>query len=197
MAEYKNNSISQRDNMEETPEKKSKVVIKNGIGEKKKTLLDKVRESFTGSQDQSIGEYILLDVAVPMFKEMLFAGLTGALGMKLFGDSRRVPNGTKKNYTACSNTASYSTNTNTVRNGKTNVNDIPLRSRSDAAAVIDELRYNIREYKRATVADFMEAIGKTPDFTDNERGWTDISDAYISSDNYGNYYVILPRPRLV
>lgn len=198
MAEYKNNSISEREK-KETKEAgpKPKKVIQDGIGEKRPTLLDKIRQSFTGNEDQSIGEYLLLDVAIPMLKDMILSGVTGALSMKFYGDSRRAT-GARTNYSASSHnrTTSYSTRTeDKVRS--TNPSEIPLRSRRDAMAVIDALDWNIKEYGRATVADFMEAIGRTPDFTDNDRGWTDVSNAYPSQDNYGNYYVNLPRPRVV
>jgi hypothetical protein len=70
--------------------------------------------------------------------------------------------------------------------------EVILENRTDAEEVLDGLRELIERYDQASVSDFYELVGITPDFTDNKWGWTDLRDARVQIVR-GGFILRLPR----
>jgi hypothetical protein len=69
---------------------------------------------------------------------------------------------------------------------------IIIESRTDAEAVLAQLDDLISQYGRAAVADLYTMVGVTHNFTDNDYGWFNISEARVAPAIGGGYYLRLP-----
>lgn len=181
-------------------------VVKSGVTRKAPGFGQKFRAAFTGDDAQTIGDYLLFDVFVPAFKNLIFDGLTQGAQRALFGGERpggRVTQGRNGNYTAynrASQRTVYSPNAapgaapvGRQSGGRHNFDNLILDNRGDAEAVLDGLQALIDEYGAATVTDFYELMGETGEFTDQKWGWANISTASVSRITAG-YVINLPRP---
>ena len=80
------------------------------------------------------------------------------------------------------------------RGAKVKDQDIVLASRSDAEAVLTQLRSLLNDYGVVTVSDLYDLVGVTSNFTDNKFGWTDLKTAVIKGVRTG-YLLDLPIPQ--
>lgn len=191
MQEYKNNSEKAKAATNET-KPKLKPIVKGEVT-KKESLKSKVLSTFIHEDRDSVLEYAVMDVIVPMLKEAALNVVNGTLSMLFYGDAGKG----KVNYSKTS-TASYRQN-NGPRNysqesTKSDTDGVVLASRTDAIAVLNQLRDTIADYERATVADYYDLVGISSNFTDNNFGWTNLDSAYVSATR-GGYTIILPKAR--
>lgn len=71
--------------------------------------------------------------------------------------------------------------------------DVVFDTRAEAEEVLSKLIEYIQEYKVTSVADFMELIGKTGSFKENNYGWTDLTKASVKIIKGGKYIIDLPK----
>jgi len=71
--------------------------------------------------------------------------------------------------------------------------EILIPTRVEAEEVIAGLLWHIEQYNAVTVSDFYQMCGITPDYTDDNYGWTDIRGAGVLYRG-GRYVIDLPRP---
>jgi len=71
--------------------------------------------------------------------------------------------------------------------------EIGIPTRVEAEQVIAGMLWSIEQYNAVTVSDFYQMCGITPDYTDDNYGWTDIRGAGVLYRN-GRYVIDLPRP---
>lgn len=178
MKEYKNNSVCARNKQEEKP-----------------TV--EVIEAKEPSVIESVIDYVVKDVVVPMAKEAILNAVNGGLAMIFYGDAnqRRVSvSGGRRDY------SNISSRGNTVRNQQSSssskdVSSIPIRSYSKALEIIESLKDNLKEYGQASVADFKDAAEVSSVFTDNDWGWKDITGAFITQNGDGYFNIHLSKPK--
>lgn len=193
MEEYKNNSLKARE-AEESKQKPKQTSIVKGEVTKKETLRSKVMSTFIHEDRESVLEYAVMDVVVPMLKEAAMNLATGTLSMLFYGDASKASG--KPNYSKVS-TASYNNAGKRDYQGESNrssTEGIILASRSDAVNVLNQMRDLITDYDRCTVADYYDLVGVSSNFTDNSFGWTNLDSAYISSTR-GGFTIKLPTAR--
>ena len=192
MQEYKNNSEKAKNATSET-KPKLKPIVKGEV-KKKDSLKSKVLSTFIHEDRDSVLEYAVMDVIVPMLKEAALNVVNGTLSMLFYGDAGKG----KVNYNKAS-TASYRQNGGQRTNynqesTRSDADGIILATRADAVAVLNQLRDTIADYERATVADYYDLVGISSNFTDNSFGWTNLDSAYVSATR-GGYTIILPKAR--
>lgn len=71
---------------------------------------------------------------------------------------------------------------------------IIFNSRNEADSVLRYLKERIREYGRATLADFYDCVGISTNFQDETWSWSNVDTAYITPKQ-GGYSIQLPRPK--
>lgn len=153
-----------------------------------------------------IWEFIKEDVLKPSIKNLVYDVFVGSLDRALFGGGshrkRRI--GERNEVTNYSGRYKYGNN----RNSRTDdiggsitdgFESIKFDFKDDAQKVLDKLRQQIKDYDKATVGDFYDFAGITPDdnYSRNERyGWVDL-DEYIRPRirRGGGYYLPLPHPK--
>lgn len=198
---YPANSHKKRDD-EQKPKIES--VVKNGVTKKGPTFASKFRSAFTGDDAQSIGDYLIFDVFVPAFKNLIFDGLTQGAQRALFGGERpggRTTQGRNGNYSAYNRMSTAKTvyNPNTPQptassgRGAHNFDRFIFPDRGDAEAVLDGLQVLIDEYGMASVTEFYELMGEDWEFTEQKWGWYNIATSSVSRISQG-YVINLPRP---
>lgn len=178
--------------------KKLEPVVSNAIV-KKKSGLRKFGSDIVSEDISNVGTYILTDVLIPSIKKTLLEIIEGGARMALMGDS-------KPSYRS-NETTSYSRmwNGSNSRSGNTryasvdrdraggySFDDIILPSRADAEQILDELNDVIRRYGAVSVADLYDLIGQSCNYTDNNYGWTSLSNATVASVREG-FMLKLPR----
>ena len=190
MEEYKNNSQKAK---EEQQKPKFQPVVKGEV-KQKESLGKKVMSTFIHEDKESVKNYIFMEVIVPKIKEVTLDVVTGALSMLFYGDSSAARKG-NKNYSGIS-TASYNNGKTNYRNEsmKTSIDGIILSTRVDAANVLNQMRDILTDYQKVTVADYLDLVGISSNFTDNSRGWTNLDSAYISNVP-GGFTIKLLVPR--
>ena len=188
------------------PEKKVGKIVSNNVIRKKKTLGRRFVDIFF-KDGESIGDiktYLLEEVLVPAIKENIADMVNGAIGMLFFGEARRRAgnrsqgNGTRVNYGGYFNGGGNNerrermANSTRNRNERENINDFIFESRADAEQVYDEMFELLDSYGQVTVADYLDMLGISSEFTDNKYGWTNLSGMKVVHAR-GGYRLELPR----
>ena len=204
--DYPNNSDRERDRREnDRQQRKTDIQPVAKATKRQKSFGKKFAEAFIGEEtDQtSVKDYIIFDVAVPALKGLITDAITGGLEMILYGERRgqRTSRDRGRSYV---NYSSYSSSSrdrdrddrgrNRRRSAREKIwnDDIVLSSRAEAEQVIDRLLDIIEEYGSASVADLYSLTGIDSDFTDNRYGWTDLYQANVTRVRDG-YLLNLPR----
>lgn len=208
---YKPNSHKTRgDSKSEERAEKPKVekVISGTATKRKKSLGSKVKETFTGDDAGTVGEYILFDVVIPAAKSMISDAVSQGIERMLFGDIRRRPNGGPRvgtNYTSYNRVSSSGGSPGRAfepdgpRRSMTrkarathDFDEIVLGSRGEAEQVIERLTDLVSTYDVATVSDLYDMVGITGSFTDDKWGWYDLREAQVTRIREG-YLLSLPK----
>lgn len=177
-------------------EKKEKVVTGKVIT-KKKGLMRKIAETFTGDDVHSVGGYILFDVVVPASKNLIQDIVNEGIQRLLFGDVRgRVRPTQRGNYTSYNKIYDTDRRPRDISHRARATHDfdeIVIDNRSEADSVIDGLATLIDDFGVATVSDLYDLVGMTGSFTDNKWGWFNLREASVIRIREG-YLLNLPRP---
>lgn len=162
----------------------------------KKTLGRKLKETFTGDDAGSVGQYLFFDVIVPKTKELLYDMLTQGGERFLFGSSRPISR--SRNFQGRTNYSGFSSSPaeppRTMSNvGRANhrFDEHVFATREAADDALEQLSVLTEMYDLATVADFYKSIGVTGEHTDLKFGWTSVIEAYVKPVR-GGYVLILP-----
>ena len=65
-----------------------------------------------------------------------------------------------------------------------------LSSREEAEEVLATLHDILEKYGQVTVVDYKELVGVSSSYTENKRGWTDLSDAHVER-TFDGWVVVL------
>lgn len=169
---------------------------------KKKSVGSKFRESFTGDDAKTVGQYLLFDVIVPSIKDLLFSMIVEGGKRALFGGSGgpKTKNpilGQSTNYTQMysgggSTLLSSSKPAITAGRATFDYKEVIVENRGEAEAVVDALQRLIDEYGNATVADLYACVGVSPDHTAIKWGWTSLQGIEIHPMQQG-YLIRMPQ----
>ncbi len=196
-SDFPSNSNNEPSEEVQKPENIKKVITgtatvrKGGLGRK-------ILETFKGEDADSVGRYILFDVALPALKDLISDMVKGGVDRALYGSGAplRSSSSTTRTHT------SYSKIGDSKKSGRAlnrrdrashNFKEIIVDTRREGEAVIEKLQLIIEEYNVASVADFYELVDITGSFQDNKWGWSDIKSARVSHIREG-YLIEMPQP---
>ena len=206
---YSNNSHKakgKKAQAESPPEKKTEKVIHGSIVERKKPLGKKFMETFVQESTSDLKEYLIFDVAVPAFKNLLLDLIQQGSQRMFYGSSR--PNtsrnyqqggGTQVRYNSMFGGGPGSPAPKTSRFQPRVGGDFGehcLETRLDAELVLDRLGDILDSYGVVSVPDYYDAIGKTAEFTDHKYGWTNLAKAHIRQTREG-YLIEFPQAEII
>lgn len=221
-----NSRIDDKQDPEQVPEKASmtseskkvKKVVTGKVTENKPTLGKRFKNMFI-HDGGNFAEHVVEKVVVPMVKDMALSiatqmvdGFRQGVEEMLFGPdgrekrSRTTSYGTGRpvvNYTRYSSSSTVRRSERDRDRGENNrrsnrVKEIIVESREDGDAVLEELDAIIdSQVGHCTVGDFYAACGESTVSTDEEWGWTDLSNARVSKISRDEYLITMPRPRAI
>lgn len=196
MEEYRSNSHKSRVNEASPKKERVKKVISGKASFKKDSGIDKFAHVFLGADIEDIRRYIISDVIIPKAKSTILDTVQAVL----YGKSYRpnTQNTSKVSYRSYysddipkSNQSSQS-----EPNQKPDYQNIVLETRSDAEDVLDSMDDMIGRFKKASVFDLMDLIGKDCDYTWDRYGWTSLKNAEVIPSKNG-YWLKLPKATLL
>lgn len=195
-------------------ERAKPVVSRDKVVSTKKSLKNKMADSFMAEDGREIVDWLVWDLLVPGVKNTIL----DMLSMAFFGETvnrsssfRRTNNRSRTNYTGAYRRASYRSDRdyddrrdNWRRDreeyyrddDKVDYSNIVLQHRSDAEDVIDEMKKRIRKEGAVTIADLFDMIDVPGEYTDNDWGWDDERDIRLRRVSNG-WLIDVSKPRYV
>lgn len=197
MDNYKPNSNKYKNelNQQQTNEVKPKKVVSGPVTVKKKSEVQKFADVFISEDANKVKSYIMDDILIPTIKKTIYDIFTESLNMIFFGGSGRGKSNTtagKVSYRQNYSNSRDEYRTATVRRTY-DYDNIVVKSRGEAEAVIDQMGEIIDAYGFVRVSDFYEIVGVDGDHTANKYGWMDIRSAEAIRLRNGDYLIKLPR----
>lgn len=181
----------------ESREKKVEKVITGTVIQKKKSIFGKLKDALISEDSVPVKDYIIFDLAIPAFKELIVSSIEGALYGGARGGRRSFSSGSYQAPRYSYDRVSYNYNRPQSQEPKrpmrmSNYEDLVIADRRDAEHVLDRMCEYLDTYGQVTVADLYDLVGITSEFTDNKFGWTDLRTANIHPVR-GGYLIRLPR----
>lgn len=167
-----------------------------------RSLFGRIREIFTIGNMKDARNYIITDVIVPGFLDILYDGITRYAGKLIYGD-KGVPRSKQKSGTAYNSIVRLSEGEKIVNKRKVETtvsgiydyNEIELQTRADAELLLDAMTDFLEGHDVISVADmYAMAHYEGGDYTDNNWGWADLKGAHIERSLDG-WILKLPRVR--
>lgn len=182
------------------------IVSKGSVIKKKKSVIDKFKESFLG-ESENLGDYIMYDVLIPAFRDTISDMGFGVIE-RMFGNGR-TRSGRSSSIVRDRGRSYVSYNSNDSRRGggRDDKRDLDRNSRArhdfdnvlftnkwEAEDVLAHLVDMIVEYGDVTVRSFYELSNMEAEYTDDNYGWTNLRDAYVNRSKNG-YVIVFPPTR--
>lgn len=207
MEEFPNNSHTPKPTRRQAEEETRRVkkVVTGEVVQKKKSPGRRFTETFFGGDAQGVVSYIMLDVAIPAAKDMLYDMVSQGVERTLFGEvrtsSRRtgIRPGSVNGYTPYHSMSRRPSRDEPRREigrrarATHDFRDIVLGTRREADLVLEGLDELIERYQSATVADLYDLCDIDRVYTDTKHGWLDLRDARVKRVHDG-FLLDLPRP---
>lgn len=200
--DYKSNSFKSKE--KEKTEKVVNKVVTKPARIRKKSELKKFADVFIQDDIAKVKDHVFNEVIIPGIKDALWDILSNGLSMLLYGerDRGRISKKTASsasfiNYNSISKNRSRDREVRRepVTRNIFDYDELIFDSKGEAEIVLMGLDEILDSYQMATVADLYDLAGVSTDgnFTGNNYGWTDLSEAKVSRTRDGYYFIRLPR----
>lgn len=180
---------------------KAEKVISGSVVAKKKGVWARFKQDFLKSDSASVKNYILGDVIIPNIKDAISNGVKAAIDMMLYGEARpasaKKPGilGQKISYTSYYDRYSEKKQPKQTAQ-RVAADDLVFETRDDAEKVLRLMTEMLSEYKRVSLLDLNDLIGRPTTPSEDHYGWLDLSGADISLTRDG-YELSLPTMRVI
>jgi len=206
VSDYPSNAIGTKTEIRrEPPEKLS---MRGGVTKSRRSNIFKAaRDEFISEDAPNIGSYIIYDILLPALRDMISDIGHGALDMAMGTETRRYD---RRDY-GRSSYISYDRyyddrdrrkrdrdeERRARRRGDRDLDEMVFKYREDAEDVLDRMCDYIERYGDVPVSYFYDLCGETVpgDFTSDDWGWTNLSQAKVSKAGRKGYYIDFPRAR--
>lgn len=183
-------------------------VVKGKVTIPKKTLGEKLAETFVMADLETVVKSIVSDTIVPKVKSTICDIFESLPRMLLYGDGKSRPKGSGSSASRNETTPYYKYNRpsgydscygsaepSSVPYRRTSVENVEFENRSDAEAVLTELRERIYSEGCVSVNTFLTVIGRPEEhsYTKTQYGWNSLADARIEATRNG-WVLKLPKP---
>lgn len=191
--------------------KEVKAVVVNQTSVRKKGLGKRMSETFVEGDAQSVWGYVIFDVILPSAKDTIADAVSEAVHRMLFGEGRARSRSGSRGSGAFGRQGYHSAfegSGSRRRERDRDSRDISRRARSqheteeivfqtrvEAETVLENMYELLSRYEVVALRDFYDLSDVTPEFTDEDYGWTDLRGSRVERLRGGRGYVIdLPRP---
>lgn len=194
---------------EKVEPKKVEKVVTGLVRQKKKSFFKKVMDTLVSDDASNISGYIIHDILVPAFKDVVEDMVKGSIEVLIRGErtgsrTTRDRGVSRVSYNSVSSRRNDRDrdrrddrrDVSSRNRARHNFDDIVLETRGEAEEVLSHLVDLTIDYGQASVSDLYDLVGITGAFTDNKYGWYDLKDASVSRARDG-YLLNLPRTILL
>lgn len=197
--------------VEAAPAKKVEKVISGDVVVRKKTISMRLRERFlSGESAREVVTHVIEDVIIPDVNNMIVdAGIT-ALERRFLGGERSTAR--RRQGSIASSIGNFTTNYGAFSSGPIgnpnvaaveqrlsrrartthNVSEKIIPTRAEADAVLEMMYELLQKFEEVTLSEVLQMLGETPEFTDEQVGWTDLRGARVERARGGGYFLALP-----
>jgi hypothetical protein len=202
--DYAGNSKKEKEESSK-PDKKIERVITTDVVVQKRSLGRKFRDLFIEADLRSVTKYVIGEVLLPAFRNMIVDGSTKGIERMMYGEPavrrRNFGSGPRITYNSPiarmprdSDSASYGRRTAPQsRTASRAREDFILSSREEAELVLERMNDIIDNYDMVSVADLNDLVGFPTSHIDNKWGWINLADVQIRQIREG-YLIDLPQP---
>lgn len=176
-------------------EKKVSKVVKGNVKIKKKSEARKFADIFLPEDVSNVKSFIVQDVLIPALKKVI----SDTVDTFLYGGSRRgnsTSNAGKVSYSSYYGGDRFSSRDDRppfdTRKGF-DLGDVILDTRQEANDVLNRMEELIDSYRKVSVGDLYDLLGKSCDYTANNYGWTSVRAAEVIRVRDG-YLIKFPKP---
>ena len=162
----------------------------------------RLRQELVTEDVRTVGSDVMSDVILPAVKDLVFDIVSESFSRVLFGRSRTPSRSRSTGYTSYQQSYPGSTpyssarQSATVRAYRPAWEPVVVATRQEASLVLQSMAEIRDEYGSVSVADLYGLIGVTPEYTDENRGWTNpgaFEGVHIRRTS-GGYLLNLPEP---
>jgi hypothetical protein len=219
MEDFPANSQGARKAPREEPESKIaespkfEKVIAGGVVRRKKPLGKRMKDAFFGGDGPTVREQLIEDIILPNLRDLIIDVVNGGVERMVRGESRAsYRRGGNTRFGAVTGRINYNgISQSPVGRGMRDDSRVPLSRRARAAHDFEEIILDSRaegemvlssmfdaleRYEQVTVAELLELLGITSNFTEMRYGWTDLRGSRVDHVR-GGYLLNLPRPELL
>lgn len=192
-------------------EKKIEKIATGKVVRRKKTLGTRVHQMFSGESAAQVRNYVMYDVLVPAFKDMISDATSGAVDRILFGDDRAHRSrrrGRGDIFERSTGRIAYHRMSEPSRTRRDEPRqsirpdrrssaastEILMSTRAEAQEALDVLFELLHKYEAVSVSDLNNLLGLDNQYTDDKWGWLALSGSDIRRVREG-YVLILPEPQ--
>lgn len=197
--------VKKKKQEEEKPVKNIEKVVEGTVVQRKRGWWRRIQDAMTGDDAHTVGSYILYEVAIPAFRDLIFDIIRNGAERSLYGEvrpSRGSGRGFGRNNVINYGSMSRSRDDRDYRNERREVSsrarrnhdfgEIIIPDRGEAEEVIDRLVDLIDRFGVATISDLYDLVGVTSDYADEKWGWYNLASARAVRTRDG-YLLDLPR----
>lgn len=196
---YESNSLKSREEKKTAPPKNLERVVTSEVKHKKKSIFEQI---FVPDDIDAVKTYIVMDVIVPKIKSTILGIIQDGAEAMMYGESG-APSSSKRGYASKVSYGKYYEQKNSGKPAPRQTSmydfeDVVIDNKGELLQVIDRLTELIDQFGAASVADLNELIGITGQYTDNDYGWTDVSNARVvhTRDGYTiKMPTVMPLPK--
>lgn len=193
MSELKSNSDRSR---RKAGEKKQLSPVVNGqVIKKKKSEARKFVDMFVAEDKETMKSFIFEDVIIPAAKKIISDIVDAILYGESGGSNKSRRPGSRISYNSISDDRRERRNYASVRGPGYDYGNIIVPNKGSAEEVLDQLDAIIEQYGTASVADLYDLVGVTPEHTDYNYGWMNISTAKSIRLRDGQYTIQMPKAK--
>lgn len=173
-------------------------IVEGKVVIRKQPWYKKALRGMVADDVQNVGDYILIDIIVPAFKNLLRDAAVGGIDRTLYGSGRQRDRsysqngGIRRRYEQMYEEPNRRSMSREAR-ARHDFDEIFLDSRDEALSVIDSLVERVERYGSASVGDLYDNLGVSGGWADRDWGWTDLRDAGVRQSR-GGFLLDLPRP---
>lgn len=189
----------------EEREKEKFRIDRSQVVSQKKTLGQKVLDTFVQEDILDVRSYVINDLLVPFLKDSALDILAMILGRDIPGGYRKDRDKGYRDYTASYKGYSYrSEREKKERRSERRDRDedfdprrVLLKDRVSAEKIIDKMEDYIYKEGKVTIADLAEMVQEPSNYQDNNWGWTSMRGIEVQRVRGGLYLIRVPEPKYV
>ena len=190
LSNYPSNSYKGK--AEQKEKKLEKVNMAGGVKTRKKSGVDKFKDSVFSEDLASVRDYVIHDVIIPMIKKGILDTIVNGAEMAIYGEIRGGRQSSSPGYVPY---RSYSDDRrNSTKAADFKLDDLIFDNKGDAVAVLKRMEADLNHYGILSVADLYDILDISGPYTSSAYGWTSVRTAEVIHVRDG-YLLRLPKPK--